>query len=187
VSRIHVLSILALFFFITAASRGWCGEGKTPLSQYREIQWEELVPASWRPEKLFEGLNLDELSDGDPRALQMLEKLIEEWNNAPPNPEIQGKLIKLPGFVAPLDWEEEAALKEFLLVPYFGACIHVPPPPANQIVYIKLDKARNGLESMAAIWVYGRISLEKHVAGMGTSSYALQVDHIEPYTEPLPQ
>ncbi|MDR2051295.1 MAG: DUF3299 domain-containing protein [Deltaproteobacteria bacterium] len=178
------LAALVLLFFIPAAAQG--GESP-PLSQYLEIQWEQLVPASWHPEKIFEGLNLDELADGDPRAVKILETLITEWNNAPVNPEIQDKLIKLPGFVAPLDWEDEASLREFLLVPYFGACIHVPPPPANQIVYIKLDKGRDGLESMAAIWVYGKIFLERHTGGMGTASYAMRVDHIEPYTEPLPQ
>jgi hypothetical protein len=149
---------------------------------YREAQWQELVPASWHPEKLFEGINPDELTDGDPRAIAAMAEVIREWQNAPVNQELQGQRIKLPGYVAPLDWERDGELKEFLLVPYFGACIHVPPPPANQIIYIKMGKALTGIQSMDAIWVYGTLALERNDSGsMGASGYSMVVDKVELY------
>ena len=53
--------------------------------------------------------------------------------------ELNGKRVRIGGYVVPLDFEA-TTIKEFLLVPFVGACIHVPPPPANQIVYVKADK-----------------------------------------------
>jgi hypothetical protein len=50
-------------------------------------------------------------------------------------PELAGKLLALPGFVLPIEYEGKK-VTEFLLVPWVGACIHTPPPPPNQIVHI---------------------------------------------------
>jgi hypothetical protein len=159
-----------------------CPAGEALSSAYREARWEELVPASWHPEKLFVELNLNELADDDPRVAEALEAFNKEWQNAPVNGEMHGQRIKLPGYVAPLDWENDAELKEFLLVPYFGACIHLPPPPANQIIYIKLEKALAGIRSMDAIWVYGTLMLERNDSGsMGSSGYGMLLDRVEPY------
>ena len=148
----------------------------------REVEWEELVPTSWRPEEIFDKLDLGRFSDNDPRANKALEAFNEAWRNAPANQALQGQCIKIPGFVVPLDWENDAQLKEFLLVPYFGACIHVPPPPANQIIYIKTDSPLKGIRSMDAVWVYGSVTVERNDSGyMGTSSYSMTPDKVEIY------
>lgn len=153
-----------------------------PEPAYRETQWAELVPESWHPEKLFEGLDLDSVSDSDPRVQKIFEAFMEEWKNAPANEKMDGQLIKIPGFIAPLDWEGDTELKEFLLVPYFGACIHLPPPPPNQIIYVKLEKPLKGLRAMDTIWAYGTISIEKNDSGsMGASGYSMKVDKVESY------
>lgn len=163
---------------------GWVLAGE-PAKQnsYHETKWEELIPDSWNPEKIFDQLDLDKFSDDDPRAAsKVLEALNEAWRNAPANQALQGQRIKIPGFVAPLDWENDAQLKEFLLVPYFGACIHVPPPPANQIIYIKMDVPLKGIRMMDIVWVYGTIAVEKNDSGdMGASSYSMRPDKVEPY------
>ncbi len=56
--------------------------------------------------------------------------------DAPVVKELDGQQVKLPGYIVPLEVSEEGRTTEFLLVPYYGACIHVPPPPSNQIVHI---------------------------------------------------
>lgn len=151
---------------------------------YREIRWEELIPKSWHPEKALEGLDLTELSDSDPRAEKAYKEFMAEWVRAPANEKLQGQRVKIPGYIAPLDWEDSTQLKEFLLVPYFGACIHLPPPPANQIIYVKMGKPLKGIRSMDAVWVYGTLSLEKNDSGsMGTSGYSMQVDKVERYSQ----
>jgi hypothetical protein len=149
---------------------------------YREAKWEELIPTSWHPEKIFDEFNFDAFSDNDPRAGKVLEAFNEAWRNAPANHILQGQRVKIPGFVAPLDWENDAQLKEFLLVPYFGACIHVPPPPANQIIHIRMDAPLRGIRLMDAVWVYGTIAVERNDSGeMGASGYSMKPDKVEPY------
>jgi hypothetical protein len=73
------------------------------------------------------------------------------------NPAIDGKLIRIPGYVLPLEFSG-TKVTEFLLVPWVGACIHTPPPEPNQIVYVKPDKAFDIRRMFDAVWVTGRIA-----------------------------
>jgi hypothetical protein len=73
------------------------------------------------------------------------------------NPEVDGKMIRIPGYVLPLEFSG-TKVSEFLLVPWVGACIHTPPPEPNQIVYVKPDKAFDIRRAFDAVWVTGRIA-----------------------------
>lgn len=148
--------------------------------EYREIEWDELIPPDWDPVKVFEGLDLDTLDDADPRAMEALERLQAEWNNAPANTAIAGTRIRIPGFAVPLESDRDG-LREFLLVPYFGACIHTPPPPANQIVHVILDKAATGIQAMDAVWVDGTLETTHSVTEMGDASYFMRADSVALY------
>ena len=68
------------------------------------------------------------------------------------NSALVGQLVRIPGVVVPLE-DSKDGLKEFLLVPYFGACVHSPPPPANQIVHVLPKSPAKGLRSMDAVWI----------------------------------
>jgi hypothetical protein len=144
--------------------------------------WEELVPPEWKPEQIFEDLKLNEMADNDPRVEAALEEFLKRWNDAPVNPKINGRPVRLPGFVVPLDFEK-AEIDEFLLVPYFGACIHVPPPPPNQIVYVKATGPLKGVTAMEVVWVYGKINVEKIQSELGIAGYAIKADRVEIYRE----
>jgi uncharacterized protein len=148
----------------------------------KTITWDELVPKDWDPMKEFMDTDMTVLSDGDPRALAMMKKLREVWDNAPTNPAFVGQVVRLPGFVVPLE-ETKAGMKEFLLVPYFGACIHTPPPPANQIIHVLATEPAKGVKSMDAVWVSGLLSTLRTDSYMGASSYRIDATHIEPYVE----
>jgi hypothetical protein len=148
----------------------------------RTIGWDALVPADWDPMKDLKGLNLSILNDADPRAAAALAKLREAWDNAPINPGLVGQLVRLPGFLVPLE-ETKDGLKEFLLVPYFGACIHSPPPPANQIVHVLPKAAAKGLRSMDTVWVTGVLTGTRTDSYMGQSSYRIEATQVVPYTE----
>ena len=154
----------------------------TPTGAARTITWEALVPANWDPFKDFKGLNFQTLDDGDPRATEMLKKMREAWDNAPTNPAIVGQLVRLPGFVVPLEDSKEG-LKEFLLVPYFGACIHSPPPPANQIVHVLPKSPAKGLRSMDTVWITGIVTTLRTDSYMGASSYRIEATSVLPYEE----
>lgn len=148
---------------------------------FREITWEELVPSGWDPMKDVRGLNQGILSDADPRAQAAMKKLREIWDNAPTNAAVDGQKIRIPGYVVPLE-ESKAGLKEFLLVPYFGACIHTPPPPSNQIVHVLPAKAAS-FRSMDTVWVSGTLRVARHDSYMGASSYRVEATAVEPYVE----
>lgn len=93
---------------------------------------------------------------------------------------LNGKKVKIPGFVVPLEGDEQT-LTEFLLVPYFGACVHVPPPPSNQIVYVKFEKGVPVDSLYDAVWVHGTLSTEGWKGEIASVGYRLAGVKIEAF------
>jgi hypothetical protein len=148
---------------------------------YQELRWEELAPKGWDPTKEFRSLDLGSLQDSDPRAMEALQKLKDLFDNAPTEPALAGRKLRLPGFAIPLEQKGDQ-VREFLLVPYFGACIHTPPPPANQIIHVVASKPVR-LRSMDTVWVNGTMSLQRADTPWGRAGYRLTLDRLEPYKE----
>jgi hypothetical protein len=148
----------------------------------RTIGWEQLIPAGWDPFKDLKALNLDTLKDNDPKADEALKKMRKMWDNAPINPLILGQSVRLPGYMVPLEDLPEGT-KEFLLVPYFGACVHSPPPPANQIVHVVLEKPSKRFRLMDTLWVTGPLSATKTDSHMGVSSYRIDAKLVAPFVD----
>jgi hypothetical protein len=147
----------------------------------RTINWDDLVPKDWDPMKEFKGVDMNAFNDADPRAAAMMKKLREVWDNAPVNPALVGQSVRIPGFAVPLE-EGKDGVKEFLLVPYFGACVHSPPPPANQIIHV-LPKAAAKLRSMDAVWITGTLVTVKTDSYMGAASYRVEATSVAPYAD----
>lgn len=148
-----------------------------------EIKWEALVPKGWDPSGEFKGLDLSKMQDADPRAMEALDKLKQVWDNAPAEPSLDGRKGRIAGFALPLERKGDKVI-EFLLVPYFGACIHTPPPPANQIIHAKSAKPLAGVKMMEPIWVWGSFSVQRASTDWGVAGYRLTVEKIAPYEEP---
>jgi hypothetical protein len=148
---------------------------------YPDMKWEELVPKGWDPTREFKSLDLNKLQDGDPRAMEALEKMKAQYDNAPTEPTLAGKKLRLPGFAIPLERKGELTT-EFLLVPYFGACIHTPPPPANQIIHAIIAKPVK-MRSMDAVWVSGTLSVQRADTPWGKAGYRMTVIKVTPYEE----
>lgn len=147
--------ILILFNQITLANE--------PL----ELFWEDMVPPDYQTP--------DTPLNHDGSMLQMgLDAPIVEGLN--------GKLVKIPGFVVPLEGDNKTT-SEFLLVPYFGACIHVPPPPANQIVYVKFSEAVPIDNLYDAVWVTGTLTTKGWKGDLATVGYSLIGMSVSPYDE----
>ena len=91
---------------------------------------------------------------------------------------LNGKPVKIPGFMVPLE-DEQRDVVEFLLVPSPQACIHVPPPPPNQMVYVKMKRGTD--VAMGPIWVYGTLNLVTKKSMYGDASFELVGEAIEPY------
>ena len=152
----------------------------TAPGDYKTTAWKALVPKDWDPSQAFKGLNLLSLKDGDTKANTALERMRQVWDAAPAEPGMEGADIRIPGYVVPLEGDEKG-LREFLLVPYFGACIHSPPPPANQIIHVTLSKPAVGVKSMDAIWVFGRLHLASSSTDMGKSGYHMDAQMTTAY------
>jgi hypothetical protein len=100
-----------------------------------------------------------------------------------PLQKVAGKQVKVPGFMVPLEDEDEY-VTEFLLVPYVGACIHTPPPPPNQIVYVKVgDGKKTKVSFWDPVWVHGKLQVELVKSPYGDVSFKLGSNLIEPYKE----
>lgn len=181
-------TLAALLLAVAASSLLLAGCGPEPpaanagLSAAPELSWSELVPKSWDPTKRYRNLSLEALRDNDPRAIQMLEEMRAVWDNAPVNVALDGQAARLSGFVVPLDNTAEG-IRDFLLVPYFGACIHTPPPPANQIVHVLADHAVKGLHAMDTVRVSGILKAARYAsADMGVSGYEISAAAVERFT-----
>ena len=133
----------------------------------KELFWEDLVP---------EGFEIPEAPlvqhDGQSMAQQSLAAPVVESLN--------GKQVKIPGFVVPLEGEDDK-LTEFLLVPYFGACIHVPPPPPNQIVHVTFKQPVPVDNLYDAVWIVGKLTTKSWEGDLATVGYSLQGVEVLPF------
>lgn len=145
------------------------------------LEWDNLMPADFSLESVFaQSEQFGSLDDFDPKAEQALGEMMTALQSAPVVAELGGKMIKLPGFVVPLEGDGEMVFS-FFLVPYFGACIHVPPPPSNQMVYVEYEPGIKVSNLYDAISVTGQLKISTTAHEMGTAGYALDAFVIEPY------
>jgi hypothetical protein len=157
---------------------------EAPDGSARELSWDDLIPADWQPEALMEEYDAENLSDDDPRAQELMDRLKALWAEAPVVEALDGKAVRLPGFVVPLEIDA-TSIREFLLVPYFGACIHVPPPPANQTILVSTPDAQpyeGGL--FDTVWVEGRMRVEPFSDELGDAGYQIEDATVSLYEEP---
>jgi uncharacterized protein len=154
-----------------------CARANAP----KETSWDDLMPKDWDPMKDLRQLgDAGLVQEGSVQERNLMRKLREIWDNAPTNPKMDGARVRLPGYVVPLE-EVKGELKEFLLVPYFGACIHSPPPPANQIVHVISDTPMKGWRTMDAVWVNGTLRAARTDSAMGVSGYSIADPVVERY------
>ncbi|MCO6428655.1 DUF3299 domain-containing protein [Nitrosomonas communis] len=161
---------------------------------YKTIQWTDLMPQDDLDALLNPPAYLDEIEDGseeDMLSNQFMlamaqasdDRYMQALSSTRIKPEFDNQRIRLPGFIVPLEFDEKQTLTRFFLVPFFGACIHVPPPPPNQIVYGVFEK---GLEVTALhepVWVTGILKTTLTENDVATSAYAMEVATVETYTE----
>lgn len=93
------------------------------------------------------------------------------------------KVVRIPGFMIPLEDDSEQ-VSDFLLVPYAGACIHVPAPPANQIVRVRMAAERKvGVAFEYPVWVTGKLTIQSGTGPYGEFSFQLAGTSVAPYKE----
>lgn len=96
--------------------------------------------------------------------------------------QMNGKRVRLPGFIVPLDDSQDEGA-EFLLVPYYGACVHTPPPPANQMAFVTMQGGRSvKLALFDAVWMEGTLRIVNYDSPYGSVGYTIEGISMRPYT-----
>jgi hypothetical protein len=169
-------------------------ETKDDEIKYAEIEWIALMPSDDLEALLNPPSYFDEIGEGsrldssdmmltgdtdDPRSARYRQalsstRIIEDFNN---------QRIRIPGFIVPLVSDEKQNISEFFIVPYFGACLHFPPPPPNQILHVKTDKKVRLNNLQDAFWFEGQIKIEITNNLLGKAAYSLRLEGISPYDD----
>jgi uncharacterized protein len=158
-----------------AATLVGSGDETFAASDLIEIQWEQLIPQD---------------RGGQDALDRVVPRGVVPHGGTTPLPDdfgglvhdYDGERVRLAGYVLPLDFAG-TSIQEFLLVPYIGACIHVPPPPPNQIVYVTIEQGIEVDGMFEAVWVTGTFdtaSISNELADVG---YRMEAESVEPYEQ----
>lgn len=167
---------------------------KLAKSAFQTIEWTDLMPKEDLDALLNPPAYLSEIEDGsfEDQINNQIQSSIPAASNDRYQqalvstrvvPEMDGKPIRIPGFIVPLEFDDNQTITQFFLVPFFGACIHVPPPPPNQIIFVnypdglKLDALYN------PFWISGIVKTASIENQMATAAYSLKMQYFEEYTE----
>jgi hypothetical protein len=137
-----------------------------------DLEWEDLLPEGQTsiPSSLQGVIPHD---PSDMAAQQPASTGVRtDWN---------GKIVRLPGFVVPLDFDG-AEVTAFILVPFVGACVHVPPPPANQLVLVTTERPYASKSMFEPVHVTGMLGTAYMTTELAAVGYAMSADRIEPYS-----
>ena len=168
--------------------------GKTSANvHYQEIEWPDLMPKEDLDALMNPPDYLDDIADGSAEDtlndnLRMQpDELDDPYQQALVSTRIIAEFdkrnIRLPGFIVPLDFDDHQVITSFLLVPFFGACIHYPPPPPNQIIFATYEPGLRLDDLSDAFFVEGTIFTELKEHDLATSAYSMTIDRILPYEE----
>ena len=136
----------------------------------RELKWNDLKPSDWMAPVVRDPMFYEQNPD-----MQVQTNL-----DAPVIPELDGERVKIPGYVVQLEGDDRR-VTEFLLVPYFGACIHVPPPPPNQIIHVSFPEGVPYPVTYDAVWVTGTMKVEHRDSDLALVGYQLDASSVISY------
>lgn len=166
---------LALLLLAAVPAVVWAADA--PL----QLTWKQLMPPP-KGTKPLKGLFSKEARGEEPIPADTPEAGWMSHKAGPSVPvevvsELDGKDVEISGYVVPLDFDA-TQVKEFLLVPYVGACIHVPPPPANQIVYVNSAKGFELKGLFAPVKVTGKLHAAFTPTGVADTGYSLDASAV---------
>ena len=147
------------------------------------IQWEDLMSQADldaflnAPELSHDSFGWEEQLDSDPEQ-DAFQKALQSFDV---NPDLIDKRIIIPGFIVPTAYNEERLVTEFFLVPFFGACIHVPPPPPNQIIHVTYEDGVQLDNYYDAYYVQGELYSKVVRNELANSAYSLTAEEVTIY------
>ena len=143
-----------------------------PDDEVLALQWEDLLPSGSSGSGLWGMVGHDSFT---PTDLEL------DWaSQDATRSDYNGKLVQLSGFILPLEYDG-SDVDIFLLVPYIGACIHVPPPPPNQLVLVTANQPYEFQGLFDPVTVTGMFGANTRSNELAIVGYALSADSIQPY------
>ncbi|MCS5576707.1 MAG: DUF3299 domain-containing protein [Alteromonas macleodii] len=166
----------------------------TQAANYEEIDWVALMPEDDLSALLNRPEFLNDIADGsaadsvdDFASKQLEDEQAQRYQQALVSTRVieafDGKAIRIPGFIVPLEQNDEQKATAFFVVPYFGACLHMPPPPPNQILYVEYKEGIAVENLYDPYWFEGTVKIDNHESALGTSAYSLVLDSFALYEE----
>lgn len=163
-------------------------------SSFKTIEWTELMPKEDLEILLNPPSYINDIEDGsfeDQISSQVANALAaasdDPYQQALSSTrivqEMDGQAIRIPGFIVPLEFDDEQTITQFFLVPFFGACIHVPPPPPNQIIFVNYPKGLKVEALYDPFWVSGIVKTSLVENEVATAAYSMQMQSFELYSE----
>ena len=155
------------------------GMGEASAQSPREIDWLELMP----PEDLAALQAMGEIDHGGYDESAPAPPTNDAMTSTRTVAKMDGAKGKIPGYVVPVAFDDKGRITEMFLVPYFGACIHMPPPPPNQIIYIKPKTPLPAGQIWDPYWAIGTVRIAMTENDMALSAYSMELDRLELFTE----
>ena len=160
------------------------------------LNWEDLMPEGAEEELIRQqeeffamleqryAANATTLADAQP--LGEIEEgssmdYMPQFGNFDTVEDLDGQYVRIPGYVVPFDFDQKRRQTEFLFVPYMGACIHTPPPPPNQIIFVRANPGERIGDIWAPYWLEGTLTGEAQQSDVGDAAYSLDLEKLEPY------
>jgi hypothetical protein len=171
-----ILSVVALFSAASTPALAQNGdEASTPA--FLDLAWADLLPEG-EAERINRLMQLQALQQGFDHfgtdrmpQLQTFEVVDE----------LDGRRVRIGGYVLPFDFTGSREISRFLLVPYVGACIHVPPPPPNQLVFVTTAEPIQVQGLWDPVFVEGIMRTQRHDNELGDTAYTLELIEMTPY------
>lgn len=163
-----IFSTLFVALFLAACS-------DTP--NYELDNWSVLIDPNFNQEKVvqFYKDKVKKVKEGSKEEILIYAELQDALKKAGNNKAVDGKKVKLDGYIVPVDTDGEKVNK-FLFFQNQAACIHVPASPANQTIYVTTKKDEGVMmeDAYEQISVYGTLKLETAKVATGTASFVIK-------------
>lgn len=149
----------------------------------REINWDALIPPD-APHLKPVMTPMHDLSKMGTALMEAAPPAPQQAPNAPVVKALDGQQLRIPGYIVPLEVNEQGRTTDFLLVPYYGACIHVPPPPSNQIVHVTSELGVKVDELYQPYWIEGPMQVKASSSELADAGYQMAAQKIFVYELP---
>jgi hypothetical protein len=193
-TKFKFAAVLSLFLISLLNGQAFAENSKSQPVEYKTIEWIDLIPEDELDILLNPPSYIDDIVDGsfeDGVASQIKNTLTPAKDDpyqqalisTKVKPGMDGQSVGIPGFIVPLEFNDELIVTEFFLVPYFGACMHLPPPAPNQIIYVKYAKGLALKTLYDPFWIYGTLKTSTVENDTATAAYSIDMASYKDYTE----